>query len=335
MFVARVIGLPFHQMWQTGRLFGLLAYAVIGYFAIRRLKSGKVILAGTLLIPECVFLASNYSYDPGVTVLLALGLSYCFAEWQEPGKKLTLFNACVILISLFLGSWTKGVYFPVLLIPMCLPKDKFRSRAWRRGFLIAASLILLYLIYDVASPFLGSSATSYTDTRGSDSDAGLQIQYILADPVRYTGVLLQSLWTVIGPESANGLLTHFGYLGLMPNYYLYLILLAVITFTDKSAADTELSRRVGTRGFFQLLLFGIVCLIGTSMYVVYTPVGADGIAGFQCRYILPVLYPAMKLMGSGRIRNDMNPSLYNGIMFAAIGYVNFVAVLYGVMYTYY
>lgn len=335
LYAARVLGFPFHRIWEMGRLFNLLAYAIVGYFAIRRLKSGKMILAAVLLIPECVFLASNYSYDPGVTGFLALGLSYCFAEWQEPEKKLTPFNACVILGSLFLGSYTKGVYFPVFLIPMFLPKDKFESRTWRRVFLCAAAIVMLYVMYDVASPFLGGNATGATDTRGgSDVDAGRQMQFIFANPLYYTGVLLRSLWTVIGPEYADGLLSYFAYLGKTPNQYLYLILLAVVAFTDKCEADRELGRRIWTRGFFQFLLFGIACLVGTSMYVVFTKVGAYGIEGFQYRYVLPVVYPAMMLLGSGRIRNETNRALYNGILFAVIAYVNFSAVLSSVMSLY-
>ena len=335
LYAARVLGFPFHRMWETGRLFNLLAYAIIGYFAIRRLKSGKMILAAVLLIPECVFLASNYSYDPGVTGFLALGLSYCFAEWQEPEKKLTAFNSCVILGSLFLGSYTKGVYFPVFLIPMFLPKEKFENRKWRRIFFFAAAVVMLYVMYDVASPFLGGNATGATDTRGgSDVDAGRQMQFIFANPLYYTGVLLRSLWTVIGPEYADGFLTYYAYLGKMPNQYLYLVLLAVVAFTDKSEADRELGRHVRMRGFFQFLLFGIACLVGTSMYVVFTKVGAYWIEGFQFRYVLPVVYPAMMLLGSGRIRNETNRTAYNGILFAVIGYVNFTAVLSGVMSLY-
>ena len=40
------------------------------------------------------------------------------------------------------------------------------------------------------------------------------------------------------------------------------------------------------------------------------------------------------LLGSGRIRNETNRALYNGILFTVIAYVNFSAVLSGVMSLY-
>ena len=76
-------------MWSLGRFTGLTAYAIIGYFAIRRLKSGKMILAMALMMPSSVFLAVNYSYDPGVIAGILISCAYWIAQWQEREKKQT------------------------------------------------------------------------------------------------------------------------------------------------------------------------------------------------------------------------------------------------------
>ena len=268
-----------------------------------------MILAAVLLIPENVFLAANYSYDPGVVVFLALGLSYCFAEWQEPEKKLTPFNAVIILGALFLGSFTKGVYFPVLIIPKLLPAAKFKSKTWRRIFVSAAALLMLYLTWDIVKPFIGGSASETTDARiYSDADAGKQIPYILNHPLFYTGVLLRGLRSVFGPENSQGLFTFFAYMGKAPNNFLYVIVLAIVAFTDKTSDDHDLCRRGWVRLLGEFLMFGIACLAGTSMYIIFSPYGAGQIEGFQYRYVLPVLYPAIMLLGSGNIRNQSNVS---------------------------
>ena len=331
LYVGRVLGLSYHGIWEMGRLFSLIAYAVIGYFAIRRLKSGKMILAAVLLIPECIFLAANYSYDPGVVAFLALGLSYCFAEWQEPDKKLTGANAFIMLAALFLGCWTKGIYFPVFFIPMFLPVNKFKSKVWRRVFIGIAAALILYLVWDFAHPYLGGQASQNTDNRiYTDADAGKQIAFILANPLYYTGVLLRGLRSVLGPENSEGLFTFFAYMGKAPNNFIYVIILAILAFTDKSTDDHELARRGWMRLFFEFLMFGIACLAATSMYIAFTPVGADRIEGFQFRYTLPIIYPAIMLLGSGKIQNNINRTVYNGLIYAAIGFVGFSAVLINV-----
>lgn len=328
LYLGRVLGFPFHRIWEMGRLFSLIAYAVIGYFAIRRLKSGKMILAGVLLIPECIFLAATYSYDPGVIAFLALGLSYSFAEWQEPQKTMKGFNAVVILAALFLGCLTKYIYFPVFFIPLLLPAKKFKNKASHRAFVGATILMMLYLIWSFASPYLGGNASENTDSRVfSDADAGRQIPYILENPLTYTGILLRALRSVLGPENSEGLFTFFAYMGKAPNNYMYVAILAILAFTDKTEDDYELSKRGWTRLFFEVLMFGIACLAATSMYIVFTPVAADHIEGFQYRYTLPIIYPAIMLLGSGKIVNRSNRTIYNGLMFAAIGFVDFSAVL--------
>ena len=84
-----------------------------------------------------------------------------------------------------------------------------------------------------------------------------------------------------------------------------------------------------------MILFGTVAFVATSMYVSYTGVGSSDISGCQPRYLIPVLFPAIMLLGSGKIRNEMNQALYNGIVFAGVGYVGFCSVLYTCIANYY
>lgn len=336
LYLGRVLKLPYHNIWELGRVFNLLAYAIVGYFAIRRLKSGKMMLASVLLIPQCLFLAASYSYDPGVISLIALGTSYCFAEWQEKDQKLKASNAAIMIAAMFLGSYTKGVYFPILVMPMFLPKEKFRNKKQRILFISVLAAALILLILSFALPYLtpasGGSGDAAAALEISEENGfvnpSAQIQYILNNPGIYTNILLTALWNVFKPEQANGLLTFFAYLGRMPFSYFYLVLLAVVAFTDKGESDLELSRRGWMRVLFQFLLFGAVCLAATSMYIIFTAYSAGQIEGFQYRYGLPVVFPAMMLLGSGKIRNEMNKAVYHGILFAVIGFVGFSDILY-------
>ncbi len=60
----------------------LLTYALTVYFAIRKLKSGKMIMSVIALFPTNIVLASNYSYDPWVTGFSLLGTAYFVSEMQ-------------------------------------------------------------------------------------------------------------------------------------------------------------------------------------------------------------------------------------------------------------
>lgn len=326
MFLGRILGVPYWMVWGLGRLAGLLTYALVGYFAIRRLHSGKMILASVLLIPEAVFLASQFSYDPAVTSFLALGMSYCFAEWQEMDKKITSRNALIMVGALLLGCLVKAIYFPLFLIPLFLPKEKFESNIQRRRFIILCLSAMVAIILYFMIPFLTGSGGG--DVRGGEEvNAIEQVSFILHNPLQYTQILLQFLRGYLGPESSAGLLSFFAYLGFAPLTSFYLGLMIAVCFTDRSERELKLTDSHWARILSLFFLFGTMCLVATALYVDFTPVGLDTINGCQSRYLYPVIFPAMVLLGSGRIVNRTNRTLYNGIMLSAMGYINFVSVL--------
>lgn len=328
LFVGRALRLPFNLIFCMGRFFGLLFFLLFGYIAIRRLKSGKMILASVLMIPELLFLASNYHYDTGVVIFTALGMSYYFAEWQERHLKLRWFNAMVMVISLVLGCMHKPVYFPLLLLPLFLPGNKFKDKKQRGIFTALIITCIIGLLLYIILPRVGTEYVG--DTRGGeDVNPPLQIAGILNDPIRYTKVLLNFLWGYFHPFSSGGYLATYGYLGTADNYLIYLLLLAIVAFTDKNKADIWGSGNYIRKILSLIILFGTVAIVATALYISFTPVGDEGIGGCQARYLIPVIFPAMMLIGSGMIRNRMNRSVYNGILFAVIGFVNFSGMLFG------
>lgn len=326
IYLGRVFRCSYYQIMALGRLFNALAYAVIGYFAIRRLKYGKMILAAILLIPECVFLASNYSYDPGVTAFIAMGLSYCFAEWQEPSEKMKWGNVLIMIVSLFLGCIAKAIYFPVMLLPLFLKRNKFSTKREYRIYIILILTVMLLLILSFALPFVSSDGTG--DTRGGDEvNVFGQVQFILTNPFRYVDILYRFFCQYFNPTSYGRFLTFFAYLGTSSDWVIYLILLAVLAFTDKDGTDYAIPGIKISRWIIMAILFGIMVLVATSMYIAFTPVGLDTVNGCQPRYMLPLLFPGLMLIGSQKMVNRMNKSLYNGLAFAVMGYAGFSSIL--------
>lgn len=326
LYLGRVLQLPFHWMWSLGRFFGLLAYTVVGYFAIRRLKSGKMILAAVLLIPTCVFLASTFSYDAGVTSLLALGISYLIREWQEPEKKIEWKNAFIMIGALFAGCYIKAIYFPLLLLPLFMKKEKFADKKQRQlftGLTLAAmiALIATFVIPFIFSPWKG-------DTRGGeDVNTSSQVQFILSNPLEYTRILLEYLRSYLSLDTFQNFITFFAYVGFAPNHILYLLLLCVAAFTDREGTELDNSGGVRGRICMQVILFITMVLFTTSMYVAFTPVGATTVNGSQPRYLLPLFFPAIMLLCSGKVKNGMNKTVYNGLLFTGIAFVGFTAAL--------
>ena len=47
----------------------------------------------------------------------------------------------------------------------------------------------------------------------------------------------------------------------------------------------------------------------------------------QPRYLVPLVYPSLALLGSDRILNRISPAVYHGLLFAAMAFVGFNGVL--------
>ena len=75
LWAARLLGLATTQAFLLGRLMTFACYAALTYFACKRLRSGKMVLATCALVPTAVFLASGYSYDFWLIGFLMLGFA--------------------------------------------------------------------------------------------------------------------------------------------------------------------------------------------------------------------------------------------------------------------
>ena len=339
LYLARVLGLSYYWTYSLGKLFNLLAYTLCGFFAIRRLKSGKMLLAAVLLIPTSVFLASVYAYDPGLTAFTALGLAYCFAEWQERGQRMTRLHAGIMIGGLLFGCLTKAVYFPLLLIPMFLPGSKFRPAGepasagglTRRQFLLLTAGAMLVLFATFMIPTLTGGAEG--DSRGGgDVDAYGQISWVLGHPFQYAGILWSFLKDYLNPAHFWNVLNVFGYMGYGGYSDVLRWTLIALAFLDREKQHYSLEKSVwGRLGVLAGVLGGLV-LVCTALYVMFTPVGLDWINGVQFRYQVPFLFPFFMALGFGWISRPLKLEIpwrrqaFNGIAFAACAFVLFYGV---------
>ena len=325
LFLGRVLGLPFWVTWGMGRFFGLMAYTVIGYFAIRRLKQGKMIAAMALMMPGSVFLAANYSYDPGVIIGMTLSCCYWIAQWQEPEKPLKNGDVAVMMAGMLIACYAKAIYFPLFLLFLFLPKGKFRSIGHRRMYTAVVILSMVIVMLYILLPLEKSGGQGDSRAEGNVNTFG-QIQFILTHPLQYAEYLWHFLREYLGIGGLDAMVTSYGYQGGGRNGTLILILMLAAALTDYR--EEGLQPAAGVRVFGEFLLFGALVLMITSMYVWFTAVGSPDFRGMQPRYMIPYVYPALALVGSGRMRNRRNPALHNGVLFAGMTF----AIVSGFLY---
>lgn len=83
MALMRILGGSFVAVYKAGEFANLLLYTLLCYFAIRKLRSGKMILMVIAMIPTNLMLATNYSYDYWIIGFSMLGIAYFVGSCQE------------------------------------------------------------------------------------------------------------------------------------------------------------------------------------------------------------------------------------------------------------
>ena len=146
-------------------------------------------------------------------------------------------------------------------------------------------------------------ATS-TDSRAQGNiDKIGQIEGILRDPFRYAGILLKCMVDNMLPRKAYRYLESMAYFGQGNHYIGDMLVLTAVTLLDRVK---ETSLYIGRRLIILLCSLSVVVLAMTSMYIVFTALGADTILGFQGRYMLPALFPVLYVLRLVKERPQMN-----------------------------
>lgn len=317
--LGRTLGVDFTVTLWLGKIMNLLVYSFVMMLAIRYAKIGKRAMVCVGLLPTSVFLASTFSYDAFVTAFLMLGYVLLINEWLEKEERLNWKRVSMGIICIVIGSFSKAVYVPMLLILCFLPKEKFESKRQRIAFLASGIVVFLVMMSSFVLPTLTNAVASVEvtgDSRGGDTSVTRQIMYILGNPLEFIGMLLNNIWKTLGTYflgyKSHTFLAYYG--GDQGNYYLVSVALMVgVAFTEKAQFHIKRKFRVVT----SIMLFGIIVLIWTAMYLSFTPVGLSKINGVQPRYYIPLMYPLMILFMPNKETGRFGDLAYNRIIMAA------------------
>ena len=320
--LSRFFGLNFYWTLTLGRVPNLLIYAFACYFGMKKLKSGKMIMAVLAFFPTNLFIATNFSYDYWLNGFSMLGIAYFVSEMQQPEKQITLRDNIIMCASLALACLPKQIYAPLLLVPFFLRKINFEKR--KRYYAICMSAFLVLVVLLAIRSF--SSVTSAGDLRGGSSVGPMQqVKFILGNPFTYTKTLLNFLWSYLSIGGAKEYICNMAYIGYGFGHGIMLSLMIFTAFTDKNKYDIN-NKYLLVKSFNLLLLFGVTSLVATALYISFTAVGSDVIQGCQGRYLMPLLLPVMSVIGSGFINSTVNRKWYNSLILSCCGLVNFVTI---------
>lgn len=289
LVIGRGVGLSYTSTFRLGKWMNLLCYVVLFSCAIKMTKGkGKILISVIGLIPTNFFMACAYSYDWWVTSFIVFGYALFIREISED-RVISIKRQIFIMAVMVIGILPKAVYFPLILPMLFIRNEKLQYSKKQRLIVLAA---MIFLVGSFVIPMLTGSAGTGDARGGADVNSLEQIKFILANPVEYTKILLRFLKSYLSPDNTFWYLTNLLYYGQAQYFTICLIIIAVVAMVDNVAGRSDLECSMPKHIWIMASSsFITIVLVATALYIGFTAVGKDTIAGCQPRYILPVLFP--------------------------------------------
>ncbi|MBQ3008942.1 MAG: DUF2142 domain-containing protein, partial [Oscillospiraceae bacterium] len=142
--LARLLDMGFIQLILMGRLFNLLFYILVVYFAIRLMPVFRTTLAVCGLLPMAMQLAGNFSYDTFITAVSFLLIGSVFNLTYKK-EKITLKDLVLPTAAMCLLAPVKAIYVVMGLLAFMLPSEKFPDR--KKAMPAKAAMFAAVLIF--------------------------------------------------------------------------------------------------------------------------------------------------------------------------------------------
>ncbi len=282
IFIARILGGSIADIYITGRIFNLLGYIILIILTLKVLPYKNNIAYAILFMPMILLLGAVYSPDAINTGLCALFIAYCLKLMEKP--KTNIKDILLLILLGILASSIKSIgYVGILLIIFILPLKNIikDNKKYMKYILVFCMVILVAIILTTKN-----SINAPGDPRVEEVNKSEQLHYVINNPINYAKILVKH--TINNFRSLENLsFLNAPMFFRKTNYHTFIVILAYLLFISITDSSKQLSAK--TRLIFMISFLVVLAMTSTSMYLAYTPVGANDINGYQERYLFPIL----------------------------------------------
>lgn len=284
-FVGRIFNVNIILMCYIIRLINFALFILVGYYSIKIIPFGKLVLSIYMFLPMIIQQACSLSADAFINMIAILFIAYNLKLlYQE--NNLTLKQRIIYYTLALSLSVCKYVYFPLTFMSLLLIKNKNINKKEK------CKIITISTITSVIAAigwFIFSQ--KYVDLREHirimDIQPIEQLKLIIKNPLQYVNIFRRSL-EVSGYEYLFGFTGNA--LGLLeiniPDVYIVPMTfgLFITPFFEENKKSLEILQKI----ILVMIAIILIVLILTGLYLTWSPVGANLISGVQGRYFIPV-----------------------------------------------
>lgn len=328
---ARLLNWGVVPSYLFARWCSLLFFAVMTYFAMKKIPFGKITLFIIALLPMTLQEAASFSYDSVINTLAIFFTCYCFsmAYKEEKIKKYEIAALMLSGIGLIFGKG--GAYFPLVLIAIIIPFKRLKSKKllWISciSFLLVAILAFAFKNLSTVTS-IGTASEKIVSWSGTE---GYTLNFVLHNFKHIVILIINTFWEKAGFYLESLVGSELGWFQIKINFFVILgfyILLALSLF--KKEEEKKYITAID-KMWIGLMCIGSIGLIFLSMLLSWTPLDYSWIEGVQGRYFLPLLFSLLMLFRNNKLVYKSN--IESGLCFSAflLQICSIVYILFGVM----
>lgn len=328
--IARILNGSIIDMYILGRIMNLVIYTILVYIALKILPYKKNIFFVIAFMPYMLLLATSYSVDGICLGTIYIFTAYCFKLYKEC-ETLNL-KQLLILLALFLimliGKGTGYILIGVLVFMLPLYKTIKKNKKYLPQIITAgiifAILVTLFVIY-----MKNTKINSDGDNRGQGTiNAVEQLEMVLTHPIYDVKIALEHIKrTLLNFNWLAELYQGTFFNGNENSANVFLVMMLFVLYVALTEEDHNF--KIKEKIILLLAFFLGYGMTSAIMYLSFTAVGELHIAGYQPRYLFPILPLLLCCLSGNYIKTNscknrtLNINICSGI-FLGIGLIQVI-----------
>ncbi len=337
--VADFLDLGYLPSLYLGRLFNVLLYALLVYFAIKITPIGKEIFMVLSFLPITLHLINSFSRDTFVIGMAFLFTAYCLKLTYEKDK-INIKEIVLLFVIAILLAPSKTIYAPLIIIAIpiinkydykVIVKNKKKIPYILAG-VVAAVITFLNFNKQYFAILLGvfNTPESLESLIINNPNATFNIGILLSNPMIAVDLVLNTIaenFSYYIKSISGGVLSYNSII--IDDFYVFAFLLLILISTMKMPYEkiniTKLHKILFAIAF--LVVFASVVYVA----ITWTPVVDKVIYGIQGKYLIPAIPLLLLLIKTNifKVSNDIfKPMLFAASMLSlGVAFNAFVVVL--------
>ena len=287
--IARILNLNIIIAIFLAKLINFIIVLYLGYLSIKLIPFGKLLMFAYLTIPMMMHQFTAVTADCIMNSIIILFISYTinlsFKKEPLTRKEIVIFLGMTIFIGL-----SKITYIPILGIGVILAihrKELTKKQKIMLGIVALMICVMSLAILNIINRnYTNETAQKYLETEGVNSSE--QLKGMISNPLKLVKVLTKDLLVNGDFYLFNTIGDYMGWLSIKaPNFLIVAYILLI--FSSIFLEENKVALSKGEKIWMIILFVCMVVLIQIGLYIEWTGVGADVVAGVQGRYFLPIL----------------------------------------------